>query len=589
MSYETEILNKQYTQNIVLQIGSNYYSDYQPDSGLSVPAANIGLINSVKMPSVTFDIKSINTTIQTLTFELLDKDENISILIANDANALLQTTVICKVGFITGSFAYADYKFISETKIKKITKTVNGYSFECTELIDELNEPIFDRANSLASSITNVSTSLTLNSASGWPSSGAVKIDDEFILYSGVSGNTLTGLSRGDLSSLADSHASDAPVYFVYYTGNVNPITLLLQLLISPGGGGTYDVLSDGVGLSNTKIDVTTFETIRTDNFNTDQFRFYLYDTGKALDFIQNEILKACNLRLFSKNGKISCALLDQVNYGDPVEELNEDSIIGNPTWTINSDQIINKIIINYAYSEGEKKFSRQYVTTDTDSISLYGEKPELEYNFKGIQADLSGSSIVQNRANRLLQRLATPTAKIKANAQFDKSNFDFGQNILVRHRYIPKQGGGLGIADQLEIISRSIDFNNGTVSYDLNYTSYANLRIGLIAPSNLITSVTSQSVFNISDASPYEVGYVLKLWDEINSVYFSDAANTILSISGNQITMANNWTTTLTTNVRIKFADYDEASDTQKAKYAFICQNSGFFDDGKKAYQIVF
>lgn len=589
MTYDTEILNKQYTQNIVLKIGANYYSDYEVDSGLVVDADKIGLITKINIPAITFDIKTVNSTIQTLTFELLDKNGVISNLIGNDPNALLQTTVLCYVGFITGSFAFADYKLISQTNIKDIKKTSNGYQFQSTELIDNLNVPIYDLVNTLATGITNLSTSLDLTDASLFPTSGAVKIDDEFILYSGKTGNTLTGLSRGDLSSLAASHDASSPVYFVYYTGNVNPITLLLQLLISPGGGGTYDVLSDGVGLDQTQVDVAEFESIRLNNFNTDQFRFYLYDVGSALTFIQNELLKALNCRIFSKNGIISIALLDQVVYGVSDGTLDENSIIGNPTWQINSDNIVNNIVLNYAYSEGESKYSRQYVATDATSIALFGEKPTLTLNFKGIQADLNGANIAANRATRLLERLSTPTAKIKAKSQWDKSNFNYGDNIRVIHRYVPKQGGGLGIADQLEIMSKTMDLNTGTVDYDLAYTSYANLRIGLIAPSNLITGITSQSVFTISDASAYEAGYVLKLWDELNGVYFADAANTILSIVGNTITMTNPWSTTLTTNVRIKFADYDEASDSQKALYAFISPNTGFFADGKKAYQVVF
>jgi hypothetical protein len=589
MSYETELLNKQYTQNIVLQIGSEYYSDYQPDSGLVVDADKVGLIVSVKTPAVTFDIKTVNTTTQTLSFELLDKDETISILIGNDDNALLQETVKCYAGFITGSFAFADYKLLSETNIKKIKKTSNGYAFDAAELTDTLNEPIYDLADSLSAGISNVDTSATIVDATGWPTSGAIKIDDEFILFSGRTGTTLTGLSRGDLSSLAASHSADAPVYFVYYTGNINPITLMLQLLISPGGGGPYDVLDDGIGLPASKVDVAGFEAIRTANFSTDLYRFYLYSIGKAMTFIQNELLLALNCRIFSKNGMIAIAILDQVNYSDPVPELNEDSVISNPSWEISSDNIINSVIINYAYSEGEKKYSRQYLTTDTDSITLYGEKPSLVLNFKGIQSDLGGAALVANRASRLLERLSTPQAKIKAKSQWDKSDFNFGQNIRLVHRYIPKQGGGLGIADQLEILSKSMDFNSGVVDYDLAYTSYANLRIGLIAPTHLIASVTSQSVFTISDASDYEVGYVLLLWNEAGSAYYGDSPNTILDITGNTITMTNAWVTTLTTNVRIKFADYDDASEGQKAKYAFVCDNSGFFTDGKKAYQIVF
>jgi hypothetical protein len=35
--------------------------------------------------------------------------------------------------------------------------------------------------------------------------------------------------------------------------------------------------------------------------------------------------------------------------------------------------------------------------------------------------------------------------------------------------------------------------------------------------------------------------------------------------------------------------SDYDEASTAQQARYAFIGENTGLFNDGSKSYQVLF
>jgi len=66
--------------------------------------------------------------------------------------------------------------------------------------------------STLASSINTSVTTLTMASASSFPTSGRVVIGSEIITYTGVSGNTLTGLTRGALGTTAASHSSGATV-----------------------------------------------------------------------------------------------------------------------------------------------------------------------------------------------------------------------------------------------------------------------------------------------------------------------------------------------------------------------------------------
>ena len=62
--------------------------------------------------------------------------------------------------------------------------------------------------STLSSGINASVTTLTMASASSFPSSGTVIINQEIITYTGVSGNTLTGLTRGASGTTAAVHSS---------------------------------------------------------------------------------------------------------------------------------------------------------------------------------------------------------------------------------------------------------------------------------------------------------------------------------------------------------------------------------------------
>ena len=66
--------------------------------------------------------------------------------------------------------------------------------------------------STLSSSINASVTSLTMTSSSSFPSSGTVLIGSELITYTGNSGGTLSGLTRGALGTTAASHSSGATV-----------------------------------------------------------------------------------------------------------------------------------------------------------------------------------------------------------------------------------------------------------------------------------------------------------------------------------------------------------------------------------------
>jgi len=66
----------------------------------------------------------------------------------------------------------------------------------------------------LSGTITSTDTSITLNSVIGLPASGFVKIDNEIINYSYISGNVLSNCFRAQQDTTAASHTSGTAVYW---------------------------------------------------------------------------------------------------------------------------------------------------------------------------------------------------------------------------------------------------------------------------------------------------------------------------------------------------------------------------------------
>jgi hypothetical protein len=80
------------------------------------------------------------------------------------------------------------------------------------DLADTAVTPYTAATTTLNGTINSSVTSITLTSASAFPTSGTIQIDIEKITYTGKSTNTLTGCTRGALSTTATSHTTGATI-----------------------------------------------------------------------------------------------------------------------------------------------------------------------------------------------------------------------------------------------------------------------------------------------------------------------------------------------------------------------------------------
>ncbi len=125
--------------------------------------------------------------------------------------------------------------------------------------------------STLSSGINASVTTLTMASASSFPTSGRVIIGSELISYTGVSGNTLTGLTRGALGTTAAVHSSgdtvqDASGYAGWNTavsGDVVTAPGLWsldnfgnKLIATITGGESFEWDSNPTGANNTRATI---------------------------------------------------------------------------------------------------------------------------------------------------------------------------------------------------------------------------------------------------------------------------------------------------------------------------------------------
>jgi hypothetical protein len=127
--------------------------------------------------------------------------------------------------------------------------------------------------STLSSSINTSVTSLTMASSSSFPSSGTVQIGSELITYTGNSGGTLTGLTRGATGTTAASHSSGATVtdasnFFAWNAAASGDIVtapglwsldnLGNKLIATINGGESFEWDSNPIGANNTRATLIT-------------------------------------------------------------------------------------------------------------------------------------------------------------------------------------------------------------------------------------------------------------------------------------------------------------------------------------------
>jgi len=606
VSFDSDLAaTRQLKINLVFKIedpdlGSVYFSKYQPQSGLVVDSEKVGIVTSFSVPGQQIDLLSSRSDIGSATVELVDKNNVFSLFLGKPLSALIGLRADLYVGLITDTgMPFSEYvpEKISYI-IKTISKRGGKYSIGLRSPADRMQKAVYNFRGNLTTLVTDVATSMVIETgidnfkaASGGDPQRA-KIGDELIQYTGKvfssPNTTISGISRGDETSTAEEHKAGTECFFVEKVVE-NPIDLLLQFLTSTGTGtnGAYDLLFDGIGIPIAEIDVAKFLSIKATFFPSDTFTLFFYDIPNALTYLEVELLQANNLRFTEVDGLVSVAILDQSVPGATLPVVDEDVILAKPapSWKLSENRLFNSFVMEYFFNEGTGTYAKTKQFNSTSSQAIHGIRTTSNFKFKGIQAD----GIAQERGARLLARFSTPQSEIGCSQFLKTYKTPPGEKVTFTHPDMPAPGGGIGLSHELELLKKAINYATGLVEASYVFTSYINLRRGLIAPADLVASVLASNKITVGSGrgALYAVGYVMNLYNAVTCALIDGSNNTIIDVTGDTITFANNFSGLAAGTTMIRFADYDFANDTQRAKYMFIVGGSGVFGDGSGGYKI--
>lgn len=584
MDYAESLPDKKYIPNVIVRFAGQYFSIRQPDSGLTVPASQNGLISSLSLNPSSVDPFRPSVAISSNSFKIIDK--NLAVTSLFNGNLSLFQGELCEIwlGRVGVGMDFSQYLKLTDTFISKVSRQDGAYTFQTQEVRDRLNKDVYSEKTKLSGDILIGTTVITVQSPP-LNSSGLIKIDDEFISYTGVSGNQLTGCIRGEEGSVPAGHDLGSDVFFCEVVSG-NPIDILLKLLISPSGGGPYSTLLDGGNIDDALVDVEEFEEIRDEYFVGQNYNLILYQIDNLKQFIENEILSPAGIRLRSNNNsKIGLGIITKPVVNVDAPDLDDDQFTNRPQYSVDETKIVNRLNIQWGYNWPTEKFTAITSYEDAPSIAEFGQKKSVTLNFRGIQDQATVDEIAKN----YFLRFAYPKPQVSGSTHFSASAWELLEKAPVITNHIPTTTGDLNFGDSLEILSKAINYQTGDVRFQLSFTQFTGLRVCFLAPSDTITAVTNQKTVTIGAGrgAQYRTGWKMRLYSNTTRNWLADPVNTIASISGDTITFENDWTTTLVGGVhKITFADYDQVIDQQK-RFCFISDDGNNFTDGKPSYLI--
>lgn len=245
------------------ETGINFDAGYTFDQSIVDENSRpwISLDGTTKNITSQLNIDKGIEAVRSFTIDLLDKDGELSEIFTpgNTVSDLLGQKAKVYLNF-KGSDHPVDSLLIIEGIIGQYTFTGKG---TCKVVIDHAaqlkrQEILLNHATELNGILLNTELStITVNDASGFitPTSEFltyVKIGDEIIQYTGISGNTLTNISRAQLDTVSPSQHDDDSEVTSFYRLQGNAIELALKIMLSSGGYGLSKTTSAFNQLTNT-------------------------------------------------------------------------------------------------------------------------------------------------------------------------------------------------------------------------------------------------------------------------------------------------------------------------------------------------
>ena len=388
-----------------------------------------------------------------------------------------------------------------QTQIVTGTSYENGvYSVTCSDITREQRQDIFDpKKTTLRDSVTATSTTIPVYSTVGFqpvyhgtsysdgPSGvfGYIKLEDEWVRYTGTTADTFTGCTRGVLSTKAVAHTVDPatdsdrrpkitegiylelPAVKLAYAINTgiihgtSPVQTLpphWHLGIDPDLVRLSDFTEIGDDLWNTSLDTEGFVV-----------RFQGLSKVDGKKFLESELymLLGCYSPIYS-DGTIGLRRMNQVLADAAfVVELSDRNVTKHGALEHDFSGMHNRLQIDWNWN-GEE-FTRTTVFIDADSVETHGQAPLKKLQFKGLHGSRHTEAIIRKRLDSFRDRYTSPPQLTTVDVLSSFNRLEVGDIVRDRVTNVRDYAGALQNIDRsFEIQRRSVDYVTGDVTLEL-------------------------------------------------------------------------------------------------------------------------
>jgi len=426
-----------------------------------------------------------------------------------------------RVQFYLGyeSLAFEDFVLVGTQVIEGARYDGGRYQIECLDIQRELRSEIFKLIETtLAASATATDTTLTLTSTAGlqriahgssWTDApnatvGYIKIKSEIIRYTDISGNQLTGCTRGVFGSTPAAYEINpaTPVdrreKVIEYVYLELPAVKLAYAILTGQLWGSAQTLPSGwhLGIDPALVTDEDFTNIGADLWNPLDdsagfiVRFQELKTTDGKRFIEKEICLLIGVYLpVYADGSLGLRRMIRLSESAATSlTLDESNSIQVGELQHDMTGMHNAFVVNWSWN-GEE-FRRATVYVDVESRAVHGEAPTHTLNFRGLFGGRHTDSVIFSMLDMVRDRFAGPPLRMQVQVLHGLNRIEIGDVVRVRYRNVrdfSRLAGDNTLDRAFEVQNISTDHRRGGVSLQL-FASTAEPSVN--APTQAATSL---------------------------------------------------------------------------------------------------
>lgn len=404
---------------------------------------------------------------------------------------------------------FENFRLTGTQRVNNADLSDGIYSVDCLDIQRSLRTDVFIPAETtLTSSVTATQNTIPLADASKFvvvfhgpsysdaPSTsvGYIRIKKEIIRWTGKTGDTLTGCTRGVFGTTPEAYTVDGGDPPDQRERVLESIYLELPTLKLAYAVLTGILYNDGqtlpdhwhLGIDPSLVNVDQFID-KPDLYNPAD------DTlGLVLRFL--EIGKADGKRFLEKEVYLAAGVFSPVDVLGRLGILRMNRLISEASTVLTIDPsnavvasgithdmeaVHNRFSVLWSYDADQKKFRRETLFIDADSFSVHGQAGVYRVEFKGLTSSRHTDAVILGILNMIRERYAGPPIIMSVELLHGLNRIENGDVVRVRFPHIADFTSPFGFLDRaMEVQRVRCNHRTGKLVVDL----FASTATALIA-----------------------------------------------------------------------------------------------------------